>query len=296
MLQHSSIECSQRSLLSARRLPSPHNRACPPRNLPRHVYFEDGGRCHCRLEENGAIVACNTTQTKALPNLRCGGRLKGANIPGQSDSPCFLSVSQLRNDITNRSVTCAVSRKSSNHVLHTSSAFSQQQNVPPSNVQKKEHSTESNSAHADFFIKTPSTFLPARRVFGPQQWLVLSEERPFLKENATNQLVIAYRPNYKPRKKSRPYKIFLRSSPGFRSTQKEKNERQFVQFGRQYPSTRKNKRRRIVTVPSFRCVRRSYRVFLRFSTVSLFVLTLQPLHKYAEKIIWIYFSPNSPYC
>ena len=36
----------------------------------------------------------------------------------------------------------------------------------PATCRKKEHSTESNSAHTNFFIKTPSTFLPAGELLG----------------------------------------------------------------------------------------------------------------------------------
>ena len=97
------------------------------------------------LKKTELSIAHNTAQTKALPNLYCGGRLNGANVPSQSDSPCFLLILQLRNDITNQLVTCAVPGKASNHLLCTSSAFSQQQKVPPSNEQKKEHPTKSNS-------------------------------------------------------------------------------------------------------------------------------------------------------
>ena len=56
----------------------------------------------------------------------------------------------------------------------------------------------------------------------------------------------------------------------------------------------KNKRDCNVTTPSFRCVRRSCRTFLRFATLSLFFLTLQPLCKYAEKKLQVFVCPNSP--
>ena len=175
---------------------------------------------------------------------------------------------------------------------------SHQQCVPPATKRpsqqraEKEHSTEGNSANADFFIKTPSTFLPARRVVGPQQWSALSEERPFLKENAASQLAIAHRPNYKPRKKSRPYKIFWRNSPGFRSIQKESNERQFVQFGRRYPVHKKINVAALSPLHLSDAFDALEEYFCAFPQASLFVLTLQPLQKYSEKIIWTSFSPT----
>ena len=188
ILEHSPTECSQRSLRSAPgRLPSPHNRACHLESF--HATFTSGkvGVVAAVLKKTELSVARNATQTKALPNLCCRGRLKGANVPGQSGSPCFLSVSQLGNDITNRSVTCAVPGKFSNHLLRTSSAFRQQQKVPLSNVQKKRafHGIKLCTRR---LLYQDSLHLPSgRRVVGPQQWSVLSEDRPFLKENATNQ-------------------------------------------------------------------------------------------------------------
>ena len=83
MLQHSSIECSQRSLLSAPcRLPSPHNRACHFDTF--HAMFTSGtlGVVSAVLKKTELSVARNATQTKALPNLYCRGRLKGANASG----------------------------------------------------------------------------------------------------------------------------------------------------------------------------------------------------------------------
>ena len=56
----------------------------------------------------------------------------------------------------------------------------------------------------------------------------------------------------------------------------------------------KNKRDCNVTTPPFPCVRRSCRTFLRFATVPLFFLTLQPLRKYAEKKLRVVVGPNSP--
>ena len=78
----------------------------------------------------------------------------------QSNSLSFLLVLQLPNHITNRLVTCTVHGKFWYHLIRASCAFTQQQNVPPSDVYTNEHWTESDSTHADFFIKTPSTFLP----------------------------------------------------------------------------------------------------------------------------------------
>ena len=167
-----------------------------------------------------------------------------------------------------------------------------QQKVRPIDVHKEEERTESKSTHTSFFIKTPSTFLPARRVVGPQQWAILSEERPFLKENAANQLAIAHRPNYKPQKKSRPCKIFWRNSPGFRSIQKESNERQFVQFGRRYPVHEKINVAALSPLHLSDAFDALEEYFCAFPQASLFVLTLQPLQKYSEKIIWTSFSPT----
>ena len=155
----------------------------------------DGGAVAAVWKKTKLSMPRKTTQT----NLCFWGRLKGANVPAQSDSLEFLSVSQVRNYITNRSVTCAVARKilkpSPSHQPHVHL----QQKVRPIDVQKEEERTESKSTHTSFFIKTPSTLLPARRFFWPQQWSVRSgfASLPWGERNPLN---IAHHPNYRPKK------------------------------------------------------------------------------------------------
>ena len=192
LARHSSMENSQRSLLGAQgRWPSSHSRACPPRNLQCHVYL---GTVALSLP-SGRQQSYPFPSTPPKPTSLS----EGANVPGQSDSLEFLSVSQVRNYITNRSVTCAVALKilkpSPSHQPHVHL----QQTVPPIDVQKEEQRTESKSTHTNFFIKTPSTLLPARRFFWPQQWSVLSgfASLPWGERSQQN---IAHHPNYRPKK------------------------------------------------------------------------------------------------
>ena len=155
----------------------------------------DGGPVAAVWKKTKVSIPRDATQT----NLCCWGRLKGASVPAQYDSLESLSASQVRNYITNRSVTCAVARKilklSPSHQPHVHL----QQKVPPIDVQKEEQRTESKSTHTSFFIKTPSTLLPARRFFRPQQWSVLSGFAS-LPWGERNQLNIAHHPNYSPKK------------------------------------------------------------------------------------------------
>ena len=175
---------------------------------------------------------------------------------------------------------------------------SHQQCVPPATKRpsqqraEKEHSTEGNSANADFFIKTPSTFLPARRVVGPQQWSALSEERPFLKENAASQLAIAHRPNYKPRKKSRPYKSFGATLQAFVLYKKRATNVNLCSLDDGIPVHEKINVAALSPLHLSDAFDALEEYFCAFPQASLFVLTLQPLQKYSEKIIWTSFSPT----
>ena len=72
-----------------------------------------------------------------MPNFGFGGRLKGTNAPGQSGFHCFLSILQVCNYITNRSLPYSVPSKISNDLLGTSRAFTLQQKGPTSDMQKK---------------------------------------------------------------------------------------------------------------------------------------------------------------
>ena len=242
-----------------------------------------------KIEES---VARNATQTKALPNLCCGGRLKRANVRGQSGSPCFLSVSQLRNGITNRSITCAVPGKFSSHLPRTSSAFPQQHNVPPSNVQKKSILRKETLQTQTSLSRLPPPSFRRGELLGHNSGRHSPKSVPSLRRTqpANSPSLIAQ--TISREKNQGPIKSFGATLQAFVLYKKRATNVNLCSLDDGIPVHEKINVAALSPLHLSDAFDALEEYFCAFPQASLFVLTLQPLQKYSEKIIWTSFSPT----